>query len=153
MPSTARITSGERWHHGWLRDYALAVAVFTALIPLELFDLSARATGRVTEPLAVLAELLLYVGSFALVVLAVAAVDGRCWRLLPTVSDRTTNFRAGLLPATVVLSWVLTLVVGEVALGGIESDLVAAALWGGVGNALAFCGCVALATVYGRRSD
>jgi len=153
MLGTARITSGEDWHHGWLRDYALAVAVFTATIPLQLLDLSARAAGRVAEPLAVLAQLSLYVCSFALVVLLVAAVDARVWRRLPPVENRTPNFRGLLLPATVVVAWFLTLAVGEVVFDGLESDLVAAVLFGVVGNALAFCGCLVLATVYGRRGE
>lgn len=153
MLGTARITSDEDWHHGWLRDYALAVAVFTATIPLQVLDLSARTTGSIAEPLAVVAELALYAVSFALVVLAVAAIDGRIWRRLPAVETRTPNFRGVLLPATVVVSWFLVLAVGELVFDGLDSELVAAVLWGVVGNGLAFCGCAVLATVYGRRED
>jgi len=152
MLDTARITSSEDWHHGWLRDYALAVAVFTATIPPQLLDLSARAGGRVPVPLSMLAELFVYACSFALVVLFVAAVDGRAWRRLPAIETRTPNFRGILLPATVVGSQFLVLVAGEVAFEGLESELVAAVLLGVVGNALAFCGCLVLATVYGRRA-
>ncbi len=151
MVSTAQITSRDGWNHGWVRDYALSVAVFTAGIPILVAGSLVPGTDALPEPVSLAVGMVLYLALFALLVLFLAVVDEQFAHHLPTVVDPTPNFRVGLVPATVVFSWVLALSVGFVVFAGLDSDLVAGIVWGIGGNTLAFVACVALANAYGNR--
>lgn len=149
--SRSHVISRENWNHGWLYDYSVTVAFFTAGIPIQVANSLFPVSDLLSGQLSVVAACLLYGALFVVLVLAVGVVDGQYSGQFPTVTDPTPNFRAGLIPAAVVGSWVLVGGLGQVLLGESSPEVALGVLWAVVGNGIAFLACLLLARQYARR--
>lgn len=149
MVSVSQVTSREGWTRGWVKDCGLSAGFLTAGAPVYVAGTYGSGV-ELPEALVLGAGFLLYVVTYALIVLVYALVDERFSPFLPPVIDPTPNFRAGLIPAAVVVPSFLGWALLELTLS-VDSESVSAVLWVIGGNVLGFSTCLVLVHLYGGR--